>query len=349
MGVHSFIKSSSLLALAATTTSALNIIQSNDDGWAEMYLRTFHSALIDAGYDALVSAPADNESARSTHTLAHYFGSLFLSLDRPELSTPLKGGHLSDASQRHEPSANLPSPGSLDADPTARTTACEYDSCAAGAATGTNASDSTLNWVNSYPATSMRYGLSTFAPAVWGADAVPDLAVTGPNVGSNIGFVQVEFSGTVGAACYAVDQGIPAIAFSGITEDRVAWDTLPVPLASSVYSDLALNLTNAIVAGGAPYLPDGVFLNVNLAGVAEGACASAREFGFVMSRINIPTVLSTADVKTCGDTWLPWEKDVVDAGCYVSVSVGTCEDKSDSSAANQQIVLDKLAGIIGCL
>lgn len=66
MGVHSFIKSSSLLALAATSTTALNIIQSNDDGWAEMYLRTFHSALIDAGYDALVSGPADNESARST-------------------------------------------------------------------------------------------------------------------------------------------------------------------------------------------------------------------------------------------------------------------------------------------
>lgn len=257
--------------------------------------------------------------------------------------------HLS-CTLRHEPSANTTLTGSLDADPSARTAACEYDSCVAGSATGTNASDTTLNWVNSYPATSMRYGIDTFAPAVWGAGAVPALALTGPNVGSNVGLIQVEFSGTVGAACYAVDQGIPAVAFSGITEDRVAWDTLPVPLASSVYSDLALNLTNAIVAAGAPYLPDGVFLNVNMAAVEEdGDCSAASDFAFVLSRINTPSLLSTADVETCGDTWLPTETDVVRAGCYVSISVGTCTDKSDDDSTSQQVVLDKLAGMLSCL
>lgn len=233
--------------------------------------------------------------------------------------------------------------------PSVRTTACEYDSCAAGAAYGTNASDSTLNWVNSYPATSMRYGIDQFGPEVWGTGTLPDLAVTGPNVGSNIGFIQVEFSGTVGAACYAVDQGIPGIAFSGITEDRVAWDTVPVPAASLVYADLALNLTNTIVASGTPYLPDDVFLNVNMAGVT-GDCLAAGDFKFVLSRINIPTpLLSSPDVQTCGDSWLPWEKTVVDAGCYVSVSVGTCSDKTDTDSTNQQTVLDKLASIITCM
>lgn len=245
--------------------------------------------------------------------------------------------------------ANILSSGSLDSDPTVRTTACEYDSCAAGAAYGTNASDPSLNWVNSYPATSMRYGFDTFGPEYWGNGTLPELAVTGPNVGSNVGFIQVEFSGTVGAACYAVDQGVPAIAFSGITEDRVAWNTVPVPTASLVYADLALNLTNAIVASGAPYLPDDVFLNVNMAGVTDTSCTDASDFKFVLSRINIPTVLSTKDVQTCNDTWLPWEKDVVDAGCYVSVSVGTCSDKTDTDSTGQQTVLDKLSSLLTCL
>lgn len=194
----------------------------------------------------------------------------------------------------------------------------------------------------------MRYGLDLFAPEYWGDGTVPDLAVTGPNVGSNVGFIQVEFSGTVGAACYAVDQGIPGLAFSGITEDRTAWDTVPVPTASLVYADLALNLTQAIIASGAPYLPDDVFLNVNMAGV-DDTCTDASDFKFVLSRINIPTILSTTDVKTCGDIWLPWEKDVVDAGCYVSVSVGTCSDKTDTDSTNQQTVLDKLSSMLTCL
>lgn len=67
MGVHSFLRSASALLLAVHGTQGVKIMQSNDDGWAEMYLRSFHSAMVDAGYDALVSAPADNESARSTY------------------------------------------------------------------------------------------------------------------------------------------------------------------------------------------------------------------------------------------------------------------------------------------
>lgn len=66
MGVHSFLKVVSVAALAVGGSHAARIIQANDDGWAELYLRSFHYALIDAGHDAVVSAPAENESARST-------------------------------------------------------------------------------------------------------------------------------------------------------------------------------------------------------------------------------------------------------------------------------------------
>jgi 5'-nucleotidase len=58
--------------------------------------------------------------------------------------------------------------------------------------------------VNSYPVTAIRYGLQTLAPRFF--DGKPDIAVTGPNVGSNLGLA-VLVSGTVGAATEAVKEG----------------------------------------------------------------------------------------------------------------------------------------------
>ena len=43
----------------------IRIIQSNDDGWAEQYVRSFHNALIASGHDAVLSAPAENKSGSS--------------------------------------------------------------------------------------------------------------------------------------------------------------------------------------------------------------------------------------------------------------------------------------------
>ena len=59
--------------------------------------------------------------------------------------------------------------------------------------------------MNSYPVTAMRYGIETLSPKFFGG--APDIAVTGPNVGSNLGVV-VLASGTVGAATEAVKEGM---------------------------------------------------------------------------------------------------------------------------------------------
>ena len=61
-----------------------------------------------------------------------------------------------------------------------------------------------MQYVNSYPVTAIRYGIDTLVPKFFGGE--PDIAVTGPNVGSNLG-VAVLVSGTVGAATEAVKQG----------------------------------------------------------------------------------------------------------------------------------------------
>ena len=193
----------------------------------------------------------------------------------------------------------------------------------------------------------MRFGIDTFGPDQWDGKA-PELAVAGPNVGSNLG-VTVQISGTVGAAVYAAKEArIPAVAFSGASSGALAWDTSPVPQRSLVYAQLATTLTNALVDAGSPYLPDNVWLNVNFPKV-EDNCTDAGNFKWVLSRINSGS-LSAPDTETCGSDRLPTESDVVGRdGCYIAVSVGDANDKTTAAADQQAVVLRKLGDLLTCL
>lgn len=203
--------------------------------------------------------------------------------------------------------------------------------------------------VNSYPATAITYGINTLAETYFGAP--PDIALTGPNVGANTG-VATFISGTVGAAVAATNLGISALAFSGASGDQVGWNTA-TELYQTLYSELSLKITNAIVAGGAPYLPDGTWLNVNFPEAGDGtSCTSVDDFEFVLSRIYSAVVLvSSADVVTCSNGGrLPTETTVVNTnGCYVSLSLGKASNKRDASAAQQEVVLDRLGSLLTCL
>lgn len=195
--------------------------------------------------------------------------------------------------------------------------------------------------------TAIQYGIETSGPKFF--NGAPDLAVAGPNVGSNIGLT-VFVSGTVGAATYAAKNGIPAIAFSGASGSATSWESSR-PHYSEVYADLATNLTNQVVAAGKPYLPEGAWLNVNFGKVSE-ECASPADFSFVLSRIHTPVPLvSDDDVTTCGDeSRLPSELEVsLASGCYASVSVGDADSKRDASADVQEVVLEKLGNLLTCL
>ncbi|KAL4966636.1 5'/3'-nucleotidase SurE [Aspergillus stella-maris] len=288
------------LALLPAVSQAINIVSSNDDGWAEINIRSLYSALSSAGHSVVVSAPAENQSGT----------------------------------------------GSSDETPSDRTEACEFDSCEANSGPyGSNATDPRLNWVNSYPVTSIKHGIDTLSSEFF--SGTPDLAVSGPNVGNNLGVV-VYFSGTVGAANYAsATAGIPAIAFSGADGDPVAWDA-EVPAYSTIYADLANKVVERVAEAGTPYLPENVWLNVNFPTV--DGCASADDFSFVLSRIFTAVPLITADdVETCGSTRLPTESEVVGTdGCYVSISVGDA-DKTDADATAQGTVLEKLGDLLSCL
>lgn len=296
-----------IIAAVLPLAQSVRIIQSNDDGWAEINLRTFFNVLNSAGHQVVLSGPAENQSGTGS----------------------------SDAA-----------PKVVDSD------GCIFSSCPGGSsATGANATDPRLNYVNSYPVTAIKTGISTTAPKLWNG-AAPELALTGPNVGSNVA-VQVPFSGTVGAATYAAKTAkIPAIAFSGVTGDPTAWNQ-PTPLYSKIYADLALNITTTIIKSGKPYLPDNTWLNVNFPAVSSTKCNNVKDFKFIFTRINSGLIGSAADITVCGTTArLPWEADVAvirGNNCYVSISPGDANDKTTAAAAQQQIIYNKLKPILSCL
>ncbi|TFK37594.1 sure-like protein [Crucibulum laeve] len=245
------------------------------------------------------------------------------------------------------PAINKSGTGSSTATPTVLSGPCEFNTCASGSpATGFNASNPLLNYVNSFPVDSVRFGIQTLAPKLFGS--APDLIVSGSNIGTNLG--SISGSGTVGAASEAALEGFPSIAFSGSTGSQVSYTTLQSDpnssstLAAHLYTSLIIKFVNALVATPTPFLPKGVSLNVNFA--ATTSCPSASSFKFILTRVAASS--SATDVATCGATRLPDETSTVKAGCFVSVSVFNATTKMDVSAATQAVVLNKLSPILSC-
>ncbi|GGB01834.1 5'/3'-nucleotidase SurE [Agarivorans gilvus] len=75
--------------------------------------------------------------------------------------------------------------------------------------------DATLafeDYAEGTPVMAVLYGIDVAAAQVWGS--APDLVISGPNEGNNLGYMNNN-SGTLGAAMVALSRGVPAIAVSG--------------------------------------------------------------------------------------------------------------------------------------
>lgn len=80
------------------------------------------------------------------------------------------------------PADNRSGTGSSDETPEEVEDGCEFNSCPAGSPPiGRNSSQPRFNYVNSFPVTSMRYGIQNLSEEFFGGP--PDIAVAGPNVG----------------------------------------------------------------------------------------------------------------------------------------------------------------------
>ncbi|WP_203142295.1 5'/3'-nucleotidase SurE [Marinobacter mangrovi] len=73
------------------------------------------------------------------------------------------------------------------------------------------------------PVMAVLHGLDVVAPKVWGA--APDLVISGPNEGNNLGYMNNN-SGTLGAAMISIARGIPAIAVSAADGDATKATTV---------------------------------------------------------------------------------------------------------------------------
>jgi 5'-nucleotidase len=179
-------------------------------------------------------------------------------------------------------------------------------------------------------------------PKVWNGTQ-PDLLVSGPNEGGNLGPFLYTLSGTIGATYAAVERGLPAIAFSaGNSTHRsflnVTGSNDVATLNAQASVKIVNQLANSVKSGR--LLPYGYGINVNLP-LLNTTCSSPS---YTISRLTGGAIVDKAVLNTTtnvftygndvndpgvnacinGNCSLPGETNVV-LGCSVALSVFTID------------------------
>lgn len=144
------------------------------------------------------------------------------------------------------------------------------------------------HYVDGKPVAAVLYGIDVLAQAKWGAK--PDLVLSGPNEGNNVGHITTG-SGTVGATVAALNKGIPAIALSADTEDAAE---------AAVIAELTLRLVSALTHDGQVQLQPRTGLNVNFPPI-DAATQSADDFGFKMTNVGLAANIGVIFYENLGD------------------------------------------------
>lgn len=219
------------LAVCASPAFALNILLSNDDGLTSN-LKALYDELRAAGHSVIVSVPCSGQSGRSAAIVMYSTTNIIPDNDKTQIEA--EGGCHNGAAPTGAP--------------------------AVGAFTKSGYTGGDYHYVHGTPVMATMYGLDVLATARWGK--APDLVLSGPNEGQNVGKVVIN-SGTIGNAQFAAGRGIPAIALSAGTNTV---DNKELANANSrVVAQQTLKLIAALQAkaGSSPLLPAGVALNVN--------------------------------------------------------------------------------------
>ena len=234
------------LVAFSLNASALNIMLSNDDGLTSN-IKALYKTLKTAGHDVIVSIPCQGQSG---------MGAAILLL---EPLTPLTKACLNNAATA----------GDAGAGPVSKVEK------------GFNYSD--FSYVNGTPIMATAYGLDILAPARWGS--APDVVISGPNQGQNVGSIVVS-SGTVSNVQFAASRGISAIALSAGLNTEGEEDKFGNHAdnrLSLIVADHVVALLSELVkkSRDKPILPDGFALNVNFPD--EVTSASAWSFSRIGS------------------------------------------------------------------
>jgi len=138
-------------------------------------------------------------------------------------------------------------------------------------------------------------------------DALPELVVSGINLGSNTG-ISVLYSGTVSAASEAVILGVPAIALSLCTYQNPHWET-----AAQVAAEIAAKVAKNP-------LPDGTLLNVNIPNVPLAELKGMKAARMGRSRF-VEKFSTHLDPRGNKYYWLDGELDLLDDSADTDVRV----------------------------
>ncbi|KAA1112313.1 hypothetical protein PGTUg99_014333 [Puccinia graminis f. sp. tritici] len=214
----------------------------------------------------------------------------------------------------------------------------EYDTVPVGApGVGHEPADPRVWYVNAFPLDGIRFGLDTLTPRFY--DGMPDLIVTGPNVGKNTG-LQDRFSGTLGAAAFGSRQGVAAIAISADDDNRHGYQTGDSEEKSSeIYAKATMRVLDEFIlkmentAEGPPndFVPAGCVLNINLLTTIFG-------------------IRHQSGIDHCGSPFLPGEQAVLDSqnGCWAAVTLIQSHSFLDGSSEQKQALLDRAPEFFSC-
>ncbi|MPW43287.1 5'/3'-nucleotidase SurE [Acinetobacter guerrae] len=218
-----------LLALQTTPAFALNVLIVNDDGLTSN-VKALYDELKANGHDVLVSVPCSPQSGRAGAIVM--YSTSIISAKNDEQITKENGCHNGAAS------IGAPSTGSF---------------------TKAGYTNGDWNYAHGTPVMATMYGLDVLAIKRWGK--APDLVLSGPNEGQNVGKVVVH-SGTIGNVQLAAARGIPSIALSA---DANTTDDNQLNNANSkIVAQRTLSLIKSLQSNAKGLLlPKGIPLNVN--------------------------------------------------------------------------------------
>ncbi|KAM7200601.1 acid phosphatase precursor [Rhypophila sp. PSN 637] len=249
------------------------------------------------------------------------------------------------------------------------TTNSIYDLVKAGAPSlGTDPIDTHIWYYNGTPAACVFVGLDYVLPNF--ADfSVPDLVVTGPNFGTNLGPFVWTLSGTAGAAYAATGRGIPAIALSGSNnavpyfavrnESSPAYQVASVAyrVVQSIINSVPISVLKRDVGETRTILPLGYGLNVNIPPlfadnyttipVVHTRMTGDADTNKAVPNPDIPGTFTWANIEplapgvnACinGNCTLPGETYVVNTLGLVSLSLYTVDYTAPESEETEEVV-----------
>ncbi|RDW64893.1 SurE-like protein [Coleophoma cylindrospora] len=251
----------------------------------------------------------------------------------------------------------------------------EFGIVKAGApSVGTDPNDSHIWYYNGTPSACVQVALDYILPTFANV-TTPDLVLSGPNYGWNLGPFLYTLSGTMGATYTAVERGIPAIAYSGgysvqtpyfqVNSTTAAGLKDPATIAGQLSANLAQQLILNAAATGSKLMPVGYGISVNLPYITSFTNSSCVDPPFIQTRMtsgadvdgaayNATSGLFTyknivdAGLNTCinGDCSLPGETNILNAGCQSSVSVFAVDYDAPTSVCGQGSATSSLRALL---